>query len=505
MKDQLHDQLILAIDQGTTGTTVLLLDEHMHIRGRGYCEIPQSYPAPGLVEHDPEDIWGSVLTAFAKARAQTPANPIAAVGVTNQRETVVLWERATGRAVAPAIVWQDRRTAGRCQAMREAGHAPLFQRTTGLLLDPYFSGTKIAWMLENLPGLRQRAEAGDIVFGTIDSFLVWRLSGGKSHITDVTNASRTLLLDLDRLDWSLELCRLLDVPLAMLPRVCPSSGSLAVTLGMNAMASGLPDGTPITGIAGDQQAALFGQGCFARGEAKCTFGTGSFLLMNVGDKPVLSQHRLLGTVAWQTASATRYALEGSAFVSGALVQWLRDGLGIIKTAADIEPLAAAVPDTGGVTIVPALAGLGAPHWRPEARGIICGISRGTTAAHLARAALEAMALQNVDLALAMQLDAGHPIVSLRVDGGASANNLLMQMQADLLGADIVRPAMVESTALGAGRLAGLGLGLGLGLYKDPGLQPDLRSALKVSTFHPRIDPAQRERTLSRWREALTKS
>jgi len=291
----------------------------------------------------------------------------------------------------------------------------------------------------------------------------------------------------------------------MLPRVCPSSGSLAVTLGMNAMASGLPDGTPITGIAGDQQAALFGQGCFARGEAKCTFGTGSFLLMNVGDKPVLSQHRLLGTVAWQTASATRYALEGSAFVSGALVQWLRDGLGIIKTAADIEPLAASVPDTGGVTIVPALAGLGAPHWRPEARGIICGISRGTTAAHLARAALEAMALQNVDLALAMQLDAGHPIVSLRVDGGASANNLLMQMQADLLGADIVRPAMVESTALGAGRLAGLGLGLGLGLYKDPGLQPDLRSALKVSTFHPRIDPAQRERTLSRWREALTKS
>jgi glycerol kinase len=501
----MKEQLILAIDQGTTGTTVLLLDEAMRIKGKGYGEIPQSYPAPGLVEHDPEDIWRSVLAAYAKARGQEPKGTIAGIGVTNQRETVVMWERATGRAVAPAIVWQDRRTAERCETMRAAGHEPLIRRTTGLLLDPYFSGTKIAWMLENLPGLRRRAEAGDIAFGTVDSFLVWRLSGGKSHITDVTNASRTLLLDLGRLEWSSELCRLFDVPMALLPRVCPSScsssgsssGSLAVTQGMNEIASGLPDGTPIAGMAGDQQAALFGQGCFARGEAKCTFGTGSFLLMNVGDKPVLSQHRLLGTVAWQTSSGTSYALEGSAFVSGALVQWLRDALGIIKTASDIEALASSVPDTGGVTIVPALAGLGAPHWRPDARGIICGISRGTTAAHIARAALEAMALQNVDLALAMQRDAGHPITSLRVDGGASANNLLMQMQADLLGAEIVRPAMVESTALGAGRLAALGLGL----YTDPGKTPDLN----VSTFHPRLDPAERERILSRWREALTKS
>ena len=493
MNKPFDDQLILAIDQGTTGTTVLLLDEQMQIQGKGTCEIPQSYPAPGLVEHDPEAIWRSVLTAFAKARAQASQGTIAGIGVTNQRETVVLWERSTGRAVSPAIVWQDRRTAERCQNMRAAGHEPLVRRTTGLLLDPYFSGTKIAWMLENLPGLRRRAEAGEIAFGTVDSFLVWRLSGGKSHLTDVTNASRTLLLDLTSLDWSMELCRLFDVPRAMLPRVCPSSGHLAVTLGVD----GLPDGTPITGIAGDQQAALFGQGCFHRGEAKCTFGTGSFLLMNVGDKPVFSQHRLLGTVAWQTSNGTSYALEGSAFVSGALVQWLRDGLGIIHTASDIEPLAASVPDTGGVTIVPALAGLGAPHWRPEARGIICGISRGTTAAHIARAALEAMALQNVDLAVAMQLDAGHPITSLRVDGGASANNLLMQMQASLLGADIVRPAMVESTALGAGRLAALGLGL----YMDLGMQPDL----KGSTFHPHIDPAERERILSRWREALTKS
>ena len=489
----MKEQLVLAIDQGTTGTTVLLFDEGMEIRGKGTCEIPQSYPAPGLVEHDPEAIWRSVLTAFAAARAQSPAGTIAGIGVTNQRETVVVWDRATGRAVAPAIVWQDRRTAGRCEAMRQAGHEPFIQRTTGLLLDPYFSGTKLAWMLENLPDLRRRAEAGTVAFGTVDSFLIWRLSGGKSHITDVSNASRTLLFDLARCEWSTDLCRLLDVPPAILPRVCPSAGSLATTFGVD----GLPDGTPITGVAGDQQAALFGQGCFERGDAKCTFGTGSFLLMNVGEEPVLSQHRLLGTVAWQTSHGTRYALEGSAFVSGALVQWLRDGLGIIKTASEVEPLAARVADTGGVTIVPALAGLGAPHWRPEARGVICGISRGTTAAHIARAALEAMALQNVDLARAMERDAGHAIASLRVDGGASANSLLMQMQADFLGADIVRPSMVESTALGAGRLAAHGLGL----YSDPERKPDL----KVTTYQPRIDPAERERIMARWREALMKS
>ncbi len=489
----MKDRFILAIDQGTTGTTVLVFDEQMEIRGRGYCEIPQSYPAPGLVEHDPEAIWRSVLSAFATARAQAPAGTIAGIGVTNQRETVVMWERATGAAVAPAIVWQDRRTSERCEAMRQAGHEPTFHRATGLLIDPYFSGTKIAWMLDHLPGLRGRAEAGEIAFGTVDSFLVWRLSDGKSHLTDVTNASRTMLLDLARLAWSPELCRLLEVPSAILPRVCPSSGNLAVTRGME----GLPDGTPITGIAGDQQAALFGQGCVEPGDAKCTFGTGFFLLMHVGERPVLSQHRLLGTVAWQTSGGTSYALEGSAFVSGALVQWLRDGLGIIKAAPDVEALAASVPDSGGVTIVPALAGLGAPHWRPEARGVISGISRGTTAAHIARAALEAMALQNVDLARAMELDAGRSITSLRVDGGASANNLLMQMQADLLGADIVRPSMVESTALGAGRLAALGLGL----CSDPWKKPDL----SVSTFHPRIDAAERERTMTRWRETVTKS
>jgi glycerol kinase len=484
--------IILAIDQGTTGTTVLLLDEKMHIHGKGYCEIPQSYPAPGLVEHDPEAIWSSVESAWGKARAQAGDVHIAGIGITNQRETVVLWERSSGRPVAPAIVWQDRRTAGRCEALRAQGLEPTFQKVAGLLLDPYFSGTKIAWLLDQVPGLRARAEAGDLAFGTIDSFLVWRLSGGKSHITDVTNASRTLLFDLRTLTWSQDLCRLLDVPAALLPALCPSSGMLAATID----ALGLPDGTPITGIAGDQQAALFGQGCYAPGDAKCTFGTGSFLLMNVGDAPVFSSQRLLGTVAWQTPSATHYALEGSAFVSGALVQWLRDGLGIIEHASEIEPLAASVPDTGGVTIVPALAGLGAPHWRPEARGLVCGISRGTTAAHIARAALEAMALQNVDLVRAMERDAGRSITALRVDGGASENSLLMQMQADLLGADILRPAMVESTALGAGRLAAHGLGLYSTLAKTPDLN--------ASTFRPRTSPSERDATLARWREALNK-
>jgi glycerol kinase len=488
----MNPTLLLAIDQGTTGTTVLLLDENLQTRGKGYCEIPQSYPAPGWVEHDPDAIWGSVLTAFRAARAQAPDGSIVGLGITNQRETVVLWERATGRPVAPAIVWQDRRTADRCEALRRAGHEPLFQRQTGLVLDPYFSGTKIAWLLDNLD-LRRRALRGELAFGTVDSFLVWRLSGGTAHLTDVSNASRTLLFDLARLEWNTELCELLGVPASVLPRVCPSAGILARTSGVE----GIPDGTPIAGVAGDQQAALFGQGCFGRGDSKCTYGTGSFLLMNVGDKPVLSQHRLLGTVAWQTKDGTSYALEGSAFVSGALVQWLRDGLGIIKTSAEIETLAASVPDSGGITVVPALAGLGAPHWRPEARGMICGISRGTTAAHIARAALEAMALQNVDLVRAMELDAGHPITSVRVDGGASANDLLMQIQADLLGADIVRPAMVESTALGAGLLAAYGLGL----YSDLGKKPDYPTV----TFHPRLAPAQRERLTNRWREALTKS
>jgi len=485
--------LIVGIDQGTTGTTVLVLDQHLAILGRGYCEIPQSYPQPGQVEHDPEAIWQSVLTAFAQALGQAGPREIAAIGITNQRETTVLWERATGRPVAPAIVWQDRRTAEMCDRLRAEGLEPLVRQRTGLLLDPYFSASKIAWLLEHTPDLRRRAEAGEIAFGTVDSFLIWRLTGGQVHVTDVSNASRTLLFDLENLQWSPEMCRLFGVPAAILPKVGPSSGRLAVTQG----AGGIPDGILLAAAAGDQQAALFGQQCLQPGDAKCTFGTGSFLLMNVGPRSVLSRHRLLGTVAWQTATEIAYALEGSAFVSGALVQWLRDGLGIIRQAAESEGLAASVPDDGGVTIVPALAGLGAPHWRSEARGAILGLTRGTRAAHIARAALQAMALQNLDLVRAMEQDAGRVLTRLRVDGGATANNLLMQIQADLLGADIARPAQVELTALGAARLAAEGAGLAI----DASAATDSDATI----FHPRMLASERDRILSRWREAIAKA
>jgi glycerol kinase len=484
--------LLLSIDQGTTGTTVLLIDLAMNVHGRGYCEIPQSYPAPGLVEHDPEAIWSSVMEAFVQARCQVPHAPIAAIGITNQRETVMLWDRQTGQAVAPAIVWQDRRTAARCEDLKRAGHEPLVRQKTGLLIDPYFSATKIAWLLDHVPGLRARADAGQIAFGTVDSFLVWRLSGGRSHITDVSNASRTLLFDINTLGWSADLCGLFGVPSSILPRLCASAGTLAVTNG----ALAIPDGIPISGIAGDQQAALFGHGCLAPGDAKCTFGTGSFLLMNVGEKPVFSSHGLVGTVAWTTPDVRAYALEGSAFVSGALVQWLRDGLRIINSAAESETLAASVPDDGGITVVPALAGLGAPHWRPEARGSIQGISRGTTAGHIARAALQAMALQNVDLVRAMEEDSGRKVTRLRVDGGASANNLLMQLQADLLEVDIERPAQLELTAVGAARLAARGAGLNAGVECADS---------KATIFTPRMRAAQRTEIVERWRAALART
>jgi glycerol kinase len=485
--------VIVGIDQGTTGTTVLVLDQRLALLGRGYCEIPQSYPQPGQVEHDPEAIWQSVLTAFAQACAHAGSVEIAAIGITNQRETTVLWDRAPGRPVAPAIVWQDRRTAEMCDRLRAEGLEPLVRQRTGLLLDPYFSASKIAWLLDHTPDLRRRAEAGEIAFGTVDSFLIWRLTGGQVHVTDVSNASRTSLLDLESLQWSPEMCRIFGVPAAILPQVGPSSGRLAVIRG----AGGIPDGILLAAAAGDQQAALFGQQCLRPGDAKCTFGTGSFLLMNVGPRPVLSRHRLLGTVAWQTAADTAYALEGSAFVSGALIQWLRDGLGIIRQAAESEGLAASVPDDGGVTIVPALAGLGAPHWRSEARGAILGLTRGTRAAHIARAALQAMALQNVDLVRAMEQDAGRVLTGLRVDGGATANNLLMQIQADLLGTDIVRPAQVELTALGAARLAAAGAGLDI--------QPKDATDSGATVFHPRMPASERDRILSRWREAVAQA
>jgi glycerol kinase len=412
----------------------------------------------------------------------------------------LLWEREGGRPVANAIVWQDRRTAPFCAALKAAGNERMVRERTGLVLDPYFSATKVRWLLDAVTGLRARAEAGEIAFGTVDSFLIWRLTGGKKHVTDVTNASRTLLCDLRTRRFSDELCALFGVPAALLPEVCPSAGRLGETRGV----PGLPDGIPITGVAGDQQAALYGQDCTEPGDAKCTFGTGAFLLMNVGAEPRPSTRGLLTTVAWTldvggsgAEPTTAYALEGSAFVAGALVQWLRDGLGIIASAPEIEPLARSVPDSGGVTIVPALTGLGAPHWRAEARGLIAGLTRGTTRAHLARAALEAIALQNVDLVTAMQADAGLPINNLRVDGGAAANDLLMQIQADLLGVQIFRPEMVESTALGAAKLAALGVGLP---RVDAGGE-----TVRMRIFNPSMAAEARAAHLARWSDAVAKA
>ena len=490
----MQPDLIVAIDQGTTGTTVLLVDAARTVRGRGYQEFAQIYPRPGEVEHDPEAIWSSVLGALGQALAGIDTRRIAALGITNQRETTLLWEREGGRPVANAIVWQDRRTAPFCAALKAAGHEAAVRERTGLVLDPYFSGTKIRWLLDNVSGLRARAEAGAIAFGTVDTFLIWRLTGGQRHVTDATNASRTLLYDLRAGVFTDELCGLLGVPRALLPEVGPSAGTLGHTRGV----PGLPDGTPIAGLAGDQQAALFGQDCTDPGDAKCTYGTGAFLLMNIGPEPRLSTRGLLTTVAWRLeagpAQRTAYALEGSAFVAGALVQWLRDGLGIIAAAAEIEPLARSVPDSGGVTIVPALTGLGAPHWRSEARGLISGITRGTTRAHIARAALEAIALQNVDLVTAMQADAGRPINNLRVDGGAAANDLLMQIQADLLGVQIFRPEMVESTALGAAKLAALGVGLA---PVDKGGE-----TLRMRIFAPTMSAETRAAHLARWADAV---
>ena len=388
----MNKDLVIAIDQGTTGTTVLVVDAARTVRGRGYREFAQIYPRPGEVEHDPEAIWASVLGALGDALAGVDVARIAALGITNQRETTLLWERDGGRPVANAIVWQDRRTAPFCAALKAAGHERAVRERTGLVLDPYFSATKVRWLLDAVVGLRARAEAGAIAFGTVDSFLIWRLTGGRTHATDVTNASRTLLCDLRTRRFSDELCALFGVPPALLPEICPSAGKIGEA-GETRGVPGLPDGIPITGVAGDQQAALYGQDCTEPGDAKCTFGTGAFLLMNVGPEPRASTRGLLTTVAWTldvagAGSSTAYALEGSAFVAGALVQWLRDGLGLIASASEIEPLARSVPDSGGVTIVPALTGLGAPHWRAEARGLIAGVTRGTTRAHLARAALE---------------------------------------------------------------------------------------------------------------------
>ena len=488
---------LLAIDQGTTGSTVVVLSDDARILGKATREFAQHYPKPGEVEHDLGDIEASIAGALVDAYAAAGVAPgeCAGIGITNQRETTVVWDRATGAPIHRAIVWQDRRTADRCAALRAAGHEALFRSRTGLVLDPYFSGTKLAWILDAVPGARARAERGELAFGTIDSWLVWRLSGGAVHVTDATNASRTLLLDLHTGHWDTQLAALLDVPLAVLPEVRSSSEVYAHTRGF----PGLPDGIPVAGIAGDQQAALFGQACFAPGEAKCTYGTGAFLLLNTGARAVPSTHGLLTTIAWRIGGQTTYALEGSAFIAGAAVQWLRDGLGIIRSASEVEALAAKVDSAGDVVFVPALAGLGAPHWDPHARGLITGITRDTTAAHLARATLEGIAFQIADLVEAMERDAGAPLGRLRVDGGAAANALLMQFQADVLGAPIDRPRSVETTALGAAYLAGLAVGV----FRDTA---DVTRAHGVErTFTPRLAPSERAAHLARWRRAVARA
>ena len=451
------DKLILALDQGTTGTTALLIDTSLRILAKVNREFPQIYPQPGWVEHDPEAIWQSTLDAIAAVlqEANVSALTIAAIGITNQRETTVVWNRTTSAAVHNAIVWQCRRTADRCAALRDAGHAQAIRQKTGLVVDAYFSGTKAAWILDAVPGAREQAAAGELAFGTIDTFMVWRLTGGAAHVTDPSNASRTMLYDIGERRWDAGLCELLDVPQSMLPRVAASAEVYGHTKGI----PGLPNGIPVAGMAGDQQSALFGQMCVEPGMAKCTYGTGAFLLMNTGAERVASEHGLLTTVAWQVGDDFVYALEGSVFIAGAAVQWLRDGLSVIETAPEIEALAGSVQDSGGVTFVPALAGLGAPHWREHARGIITGLTRGTTRAHLARATLDGIAMSCAELLAAMQNDLGRELTELRVDGGACANDLLMQIQADLLGTTVVRPKVIETTALGAAILAGIGAGL----------------------------------------------
>jgi glycerol kinase len=488
------DERILAIDQGTTGTTVMLLDRAGVVRARGYAELPQHFPRPGWVEHDGEEIWDSVLQALADAtRAeQGVERRVAAIGITNQRETAVLWDRDSGGPVGRAIVWQDRRTAERCAALRRRGLEPQVRRRTGLRLDPYFSGTKVEWMLRHDAALRTRARAGRIAFGTVDSWLLWKLTGGRVHATDPTNASRTLLYDIGRQRWDERMMALFAVPARVLPEVLPSSGRFGETRGV----VGLPDGVPITGIAGDQQAALFGQGCVAAGQSKNTYGTGCFLLLHTGAQRVASRAGLLTTIACGPRGEPAYALEGSVFIAGAAIQWLRDGLGLLASAAESETLARTVEDGGGVVLVPAFVGLGAPYWKPEVRGALFGLTRGTSRAHLARAALESIAFQTRDVVEAMARDAGRRIRALRVDGGAAANDLLMQIQADLLGVPVERPRVIETTALGAALLAGLGAGVWSS-------HRELDQARQVErVFRPQRSKKWRDAEYARWLKAV---
>jgi len=488
--------LILALDQGTTSSRAILFDKQGNIKGVAQQEFEQIFPKPGWVEHDAQEIWLSQLHVMANVihQEQLASNDIAAIGITNQRETTVVWDRNTGRPIYNAIVWQDRRTAERCDDLKSAGHAETIRDKTGLVLDAYFSGTKVQWILDHVEGARERAQSGELAFGTIDSWLVWNLTDGKTHITDASNASRTLLFNIHTGDWDDELLKLLDVPRNMLPSVCSSSevyGHTSENLS--------PASVPIAGIAGDQQAALFGQMCTEQGMVKNTYGTGCFMLMNTGNEAVQSKNNLLTTVAWKIGDQTEYALEGSIFIAGAVVQWLRDGLDLFESSAEIEGLASLVPDNGGVYFVPGFAGLGAPHWDPYARGLIMGLTRGTTKAHIARAALEGIAYQVSDVLDAMQSDSGIQLTELRVDGGASANDLLMQFQADLLSVPVVRPRVLETTALGVAYLAGLAVGF----WEN---RDEIAHQWQVDkTFTP-ILPAEQVQTLKLgWQKALERS
>lgn len=491
---------VLAIDQGTTGTTVMLFDREARVVGRGYREISQLYPRPGWVSHDPEEIWARTLAALdeAKRAAGVEDHQIAAIGITNQRETTVVWDAATGQPVAPAVVWQCRRTAEMCDELRarDGGRvAEEIRRKTGLVVDAYFSGTKIAWLLDNTPGARERADRGELRFGTIDSWLIWKLTGGAVHATDPSNASRTMLFDVSRLDWDDDLLAALNVPRSMLPRVMPTSGEFGRTVDLGVLGAGIP----VASAAGDQQSALFGQACYRPGMVKVTYGTGAFLLMQTGQRAISSPGGLLTTVAWGIDGTTEYALEGAIFIAGAAVQWLRDELKIIQSAVETEALAASVPDTGGVYLVPAFVGLGAPYWDQYARGALVGLTRGSGRAQIVRAALESIAYQVRDVVDLMTAEAALPPSEVRIDGGAAVNNLLCQFQADILGSPAVRPRVTETTALGAAYLAGLAVGY----WSSRGEIAQLWAAHR--RFEPTMAPSERNRLYDGWRRAVERA
>ena len=487
------EKYILSLDQGTTSSRAIVFDHEGNICSVAQHEFPQIFPQPGWVEHDPHQIWGSQASVIAEAISQIGINgkDIAAIGITNQRETTIVWDADTCEPIYNAIVWQDRRTSEYCDSLREAGYADMIREKTGLIIDAYFSATKIKWILDHVPGARDRANAGKLRFGTVDCWLIACLTRFKVHATDVTNAARTMLFNINTLEWDKDLLRLFDIPESMLPEVKPSSGIMGYTT-TTLFAPELP----VAGVAGDQQAALFGQMCVKPGAVKNTYGTGCFLLMNSGDKPIVSKNRLLSTIAWKIGDKVTYALEGSIFVGGSVVQWLRDGLCCINSSSQVEELAASVPGTDGVYFVPALTGLGAPYWDQYARGLICGISRGTTAAHIARAALEGIAFQVYDIVKAMELDSGLGITELKVDGGASRNNLLMQFQSDILSTDVQRPRVTETTALGAAYLAGLAVGY----WKDI---DEINAQWQIErTFRPEADPQFVASKLSGWKDAV---